>query len=78
MNNEALAELYIKFSLKYEEENYVECGFKQATETRQMIIKKIKSGSLSKKDIRLIEPVFAYSNVNIHNLITPKKRFIFF
>lgn len=74
MNNEALAELYIKLSLIYEEENYVMCGFKHATKIRQMIINKIESGSLSKKDIRLIEPVFSYSN--IHNLITPQKRFI--
>lgn len=78
MNNEELAQLYINLSLKYEEDNYVECGFKQATEAREVIINKIKSGSLSKKDIRLIEPVFAYGNVNINDLIIPKKRFIFF
>ena len=78
MNNEALAELYIKLSMRYEEDNFVECGLKSATEARQNIIDKIKAGSLSKKDIRFIEPVFTYGNLNINDFIKPKKRFIFF
>ena len=78
MNNDALAELYINLAMKYEEENYVECGFKAATDARRKIIDKIKAGSLSKKDIHALEPIFSYSKLNINEYFKAKKRFIFF
>lgn len=78
MNNEALVELYIELAMKYEEENYVECGFKAATDARRKIVDKIKAGSLSKKDIRALEPIFSFSNLNINDHFTAKRRFIFF
>lgn len=78
MNNEKLAELFIDLSMKYEEDNYVECGFKAATDARKEMIVKIKAGSLSKRDIRTIEPIFSYGEINIHDLVKPKKRFMFF
>jgi len=78
MNNDALAELYIELAMKYEEENYVECGFKAATETRRKIVDKIKAGSLSKKEIHALEPIFSFSKLNINDYFTAKKRFIFF
>ncbi len=78
VNNEELAALYIDLSMKYEEDNYVECGFKAATDARKNMIDKIKAGSLSKKDIHILEPIFSYGDLNIHTLVKPKKRFIFF
>ncbi len=78
MNNAELADLYINLAMKFEEENYVECGFKAATEARQKIVAKIKAGTLSSKDIRSIEPGFQYGNLNVHDYVKAKKRFIFF
>lgn len=78
MNNVELADLYINLAMKFEEENYVECGFKAATEARQKIVAKIKAGTLSNKDIRSIEPIFLYGNLNVHDYVKAKKRFIFF
>lgn len=78
MNNEALAKLYIDLSMKYEAENFVECGFKTATETQKKMIDKIKNGSLSKKDIRTLEPIFVFNNLDINDYLKAKKRFIFF
>jgi len=78
MNNQELANLYVDLAMKYEEDNYVECGFKEATQARQRLVDSIKSGKLTKKEFRAIEPVFAYSNVNLGDYIKPKKRFLFF
>ena len=78
MNNHELADLYVDLAMKYEEDNYVECGFKEATEARQRLVDSIKSGAISKKDFHAMEPVFAYSNVKLADYIKPKKRFLFF
>ena len=78
MTNEELADLYINLAMKFEEENYVECGFKAATEARQKIVSKIKTGNLSSKDVRSIEPVFQYGGLHVHDYVKAKKRFIFF
>ena len=78
MNNKQLAELYVELALMYEEEFPVECGFAEATKAQALMVDKIKSGALSKKDIALIEPIFAYGHVDIHTYIKPKKRFIWF
>ena len=78
MNNAELADLYMKLSMKYEEEFPVECGFEIATKERMSVIDKIRSGSLSNKDIRAIEPIFSYGNVDISDYVKAKKRFLFF
>lgn len=78
MDNEKLANLYQDLSMKYEEEFPVECGFAKATQERTMMLDKIRQGTLSKKDIRLVDPIFSYGNVDISDYIQPKKRFIFF
>ena len=62
----------------YQEQFPVECGFAAATSAQGLLVEKIKSGALSKKDIALIEPVFAYGHVDIHKYVKPKKRFIWF
>ncbi|WP_067049563.1 hypothetical protein [Moritella sp. JT01] len=78
MNNSELADLYMKLSMRYEEEFPVECGFEIATKERMNMIDKIRVGSLSNKDIRTIDPIFSYGNVDISDHIKPKKRFLFF
>lgn len=78
MNNDQLADLYIELAMKFEEENYVECGFKAATEQRQKLIEKIRSGRVNKKDLKLLEPVFSYGNIDIHQHLSVRKRFFFF
>lgn len=78
MNNEELASLYQELSMKYEEDFPVECGFAKATQERMIMLDKIRQGTLSKKDIRLVEPIFAYGNIAISDYIQPKKRFGFF
>lgn len=78
MNNAELADLYIKLSMKYEEEFPVQCGFEIATKKQMIIIDKIRSGSLSKKDIKIIEPIFSYGNIVITNHVRAQKRFLFF
>jgi len=78
MNNEALANLYQTLSMKYEEDFPVECGFAKATEERMKMLDKIRQGTLSKKDINLISPVFSYGNIDISTYLQPKKRFFFF
>jgi len=78
MNNEDLANLYVKLSMKYEEEFPVECGFEAATKVQTNMIEKIRNGLLSKKDIKKIEPIFAYGNVDIACFVKVKKRFLFF
>ena len=78
MNNEELADLYIELFMKYEEEFPVECGFELATNERIKMIDKIRLGSLSNKDIKIIAPIFYYGDVDISAHIKAKKRFIFF
>lgn len=78
MNYEELAELYVELSMKYEEEYPVECGFDAATKARTSMVEKIRAGSLSKKDMSIIEPIFSYGNVDITKYVKPKKRFILF
>lgn len=78
MSNDELAKLYETLSMKYEEEFAVECGFAQATKERMAMLEKIRRGSLSKKDIRVIEPIFSYGNIDLSAYIQPRKRFVFF
>jgi len=78
LNNAELADLYMKLSMKYEEEFPVECGFEIATKERMKMIDKIRIGSLSNKDISTIEPIFSYGNVDILDHVKAKKRFFFF
>ncbi len=78
MTPEELAEHYINISLKYEEENYVECGFKKATEERNRIYEKIKTGRVSSKEMKAIEPVFHYGNIDIREHLKIEKRFFIF
>jgi len=78
LNNGELANLYMELSMKYEEEFPVECGFELATNERIKMIDKIRLGSLSNKDIKKIEPIFFYGNVDISEHIKAKKRFVFF
>jgi len=79
LNNAELADLYMKLSMKFEEEFPVECGFEIATKERMNMIDKIRVGSLSNKDIRTIEPIFSYGNVDISDHVkAKKKKFIFF
>ncbi|EPJ45224.1 MAG: hypothetical protein OFPI_37590 [Osedax symbiont Rs2] len=78
MNNKQLAELYVELALMYEEDFPVKCGFAAATSAQTMLVEKINPGALSKTDIALIEPIFAYGHVDIHKHVTAKKRFIWF
>jgi len=78
LNNGELADLYIELSLKYEEEFPVECGFELATNERIKMVDKIRSGSLSKKDVETIAPIFLYGDVDLSEHVKTKKRFVFF
>lgn len=78
MNNNELADLYLDAAMRYEDEQYVECGFKKASEFRGLIIDNIKKGTLSAKQLKLIAPVFDYVGINIYEHIKPRKRFLFF
>lgn len=78
MNYKELAELYMDLSMKYEEEFPVECGFEAATKARTNMVEKIQTGSLSKKDMNIIKPIFSYGNLDVTQYLKAKKRFIFF
>ncbi len=75
---EQLSQLYIELSLTFSDTNYVECGFKQATDKQNKLIKKIRSGNMTKKDIAMIEPIFESGGINISDHIKPKKFLGFF
>ena len=44
----------------------------------QTMAEKIESGSLSKNDIILLEPIFTYGHMDVHLHLKAKKRFIWF
>lgn len=78
MTNDELAKHYVELSLKYESEQFTKCGFKEATKARMQTHEKILKGSLSKKDLREIAPIFHYGNIDIYKYIKPRKKFFIF
>lgn len=78
MKNNELADLYLEAAMRYEDEQYVECGFKKASEYRGLIYENIKKGTITSKQLKFIAPVFDYVGINIYEYIQPRKRFLFF
>lgn len=68
MKRDDLADLYINLCYKYEEENSVECGSKTATQDLINMSHKIRSGKMTHHDIKLIEHVFEYGEMDAYQL----------
>ena len=70
--------MYLELMSKYEEDFPVDKTTAEDTENRALLIEKIESNSLSKKDLTLLEPVFNYGHMDVHKYLKAKKRFIWF
>jgi len=73
MNNMELAEKYKVLAMRFEDENYTDCGFEIATEQQEQLYQKLLTGNVSRKEYALIEPVFSYAGLNLGDFIKPKK-----
>ncbi len=73
MNNTELAEKYKVLAMRYEEENFTDCGFKGATEQQEQLYQKLLTGKVSRKEYALIEPIFSYAGLTLGDYIKPQK-----
>jgi len=73
-----LAEKYIELAMEYEEHNYAECGFEQATERRMKIYRQIKKGRLTEQEMSEVEPLFQEAGIDLKKHIKIQKRFLLF
>lgn len=78
MNNKQLAALYVELAVMYQEEFPAQCDEEPAINQQNVMVEKIQTGALSKRDIKIIETIFVYGHVDVHRYLKPKKRFIWF
>ncbi|MDQ2077093.1 hypothetical protein [Marinimicrobium sp. ABcell2] len=71
---EEFTEKFQELSLRYEEDNYTECGFEQATKQKERLLKAIRSGQLTQKDYDEMHPVFVYANSDLNTFVTPQEK----
>ena len=72
MSFEELAQQYTELALRFAEENYVECGFAQASQRQGELVTKIRSGKMSRKELRAVAPIFEWGGINIRDYIKAK------
>lgn len=77
MDNKKLGELYLEAGMLYEQDNFTECGSKQATERKSQLHNRILKGKLNEDDIKELEPIFKVININIRDHVSAKQRSIF-
>ena len=77
MENKELGNLYLEAGMIFEQDNFTECGSKQATERKMNLHKRILEGRVTENDIVEIEPIFQVININIRDHIKVNKRSIF-
>ncbi len=72
-----MAALYLELVGMYEEEHPPESAGTRA-DRHFLMAGKIEDGELTKQDMQLITPVFAYGHIDAQQCLTVKKRFIWF
>ena|GEM_PF-1211406 len=72
MSFEELALQYTELGLRFAQDNYVECGFAQASQRQAELLTKIRSGNMSRKELGAVAPVFESGGINIRDYIQPK------
>ncbi len=72
-----MAALYLELVGMYEEEHPAVSA--DVVADRHLIMaEKIEAGELTKQDMQLITPIFAYGHIDVQQCLTVKKRFIWF
>lgn len=62
----------------YQEDFPADDSTTENMENCALMVEKIRSDSLSKQDIQIIEPVFNYGHMDVHQYLKAKKRFVWF